>query len=110
MKKSGIHAFLISSLVVLSIFSCKKSETPSPFMNDGIITGPDVRACVCCGGLMINFNGDALPYSGEFRLIENGKDLGITDKDKFPIYVNVDWKTDMTNTCNHIIITRMARK
>ena len=82
----------------------------APYMNDAIITGPDARACICCGGLMITFNGETRPYTGDFRLIENSGDIGITDKDKFPIYVKVDWKEDTTNVCNHIFITRIARR
>ena len=79
-------------------------------MNDAIITGSDARTCVCCGGLMITFNGETRPYTGDFKLIENGVDLGITEKDTFPVYVKVDWKVDTTNSCNHIIITRIGRR
>lgn len=79
-------------------------------MNDAIIIGYDLRTCVCCGGLMITFNGETSPYTGDFKLIENSGDLGVTDKDKFPLYVKVDWKVDTTNVCKHIIITRFARR
>ena len=79
-------------------------------MSNAIITGYDMRACVCCGGLMITFNGETRPYTGEFRLIENSGDLGITDRDKFPLFVKVNWKPDTTNICNHIIITKFARR
>ena len=79
-------------------------------MNDAIITGSDMRMCVCCGGLMISFNGETRPYTGDFKLIENSTDLGITEKDTFPIYVKVDWKVDMTTVCNHIIVTRFKRR
>ena len=80
-------------------------------MNDAIITGTDVRACICCGGLMITFNGEAKPYTGDFRLISNnGTDIDITGNGTYPIYVKVDWKEDTTNVCNHIFITRIARR
>jgi hypothetical protein len=87
--------------------SCKKQTT---YMNDAIITGNDARTCTCCGGLMITFNGETRPYSGDYKLIENGNDLGIKDNEYFPIYVKVDWKVDMTNVCNNIIITRFAKR
>lgn len=61
-------------------------------MNDAIITGADARACICCGGLMITFNGETSAYARDFRLIQNGGSIGITDKDKFPVYVKFDWK------------------
>lgn len=82
------------------------------YMNDAIITGPDFRACICCGGLMITFNGETRPYTGDFRLIntDNSVDLGITNNDTFPIYVKVDWKEDTTNVCHDITITRVARR
>jgi hypothetical protein len=108
MQKFRISAFIVSAMIILSNYSCKKTEIS--FMNDAVITGFDVKTCICCGGVMITFNGVAQPYTGESRLIENGKDLGITAEDKFPIYVKVDWRTDATNVCNHIIITRIARK
>jgi hypothetical protein len=93
--------------ILLLTTSCKKEQ---PYMNDAIITGSDMRMCVCCGGLMITFNGETKPYTGDFKLIENSADLGITEKDTFPIYVKVDWKVDTTNICNHIIITRFKRR
>lgn len=79
-------------------------------MNDAIITGSDARMCVCCGGLMITFNGEVKPYTGDFKLIKNTAATGITEKDTFPVYVKVDWKADTTDVCNHIIITRIARR
>ena len=79
-------------------------------MNEAIITGADMRACPCCGGYMISFNGETTPYAGDFKLIENGSEFGITEKDIFPLYVKVDWKTDTTNACHNIIITRLARR
>ena len=93
--------------VLLLTTSYKKEK---PYMNDAIITGDDARMCICCGGLMITFNGETRPYAGDFKLIENSADLGITEKDSFPIYVKVDWKTDTAKACNHIIITRFKRR
>lgn len=80
-------------------------------MNDAVITGSDLRVCICCGGLMITFNGETKPYIGDFRLIANhGVDIGITERDTFPIYVKVDWKEDTANVCKPILITRIARR
>ncbi len=79
-------------------------------MNDGIITGSDMKMCPCCGGLMITFTENPTPYAAGFHRIENAAALGITDKDTFPLYVKVDWKTDDASVCKPIIITRMIRK
>ncbi len=92
----------------LLFFSCRKAERP--FMNTAIITGSDQRYCICCGGLMITFNGETRPYTGDFKLIANSADLGLTNKDTFPLYVKVDWKADTGNVCGRISITRFARK
>jgi hypothetical protein len=107
MKKPFFFSIMILILPVFLLVSCKKE---TPYMNDAIITGSDARFCICCGGLMITFNGETKAYDGDFRLIANGGKIGITEQDKFPIYVNVDWKVDTTNVCNHILITRIARK
>jgi hypothetical protein len=99
-------------LIILIIFlfannSCQKRIAPD---YKAIITGFDSRKCICCGGLMINFNGETKPYTGDFKLIDNAADLGISENDKFPIYARVKWKPDTTNVCNHIIITKFERQ
>jgi hypothetical protein len=104
MKKSLIA---ITAIFLLVINSCKK-ETTSGY--NAILTGFDLRMCECCGGLMINFNEETKPYTGNFKLIDNAADLGISENDKFPIYAKVEWKPDTTNACNHIIITKFERK
>jgi hypothetical protein len=107
MKKTFLSTSITLTLAIFLFVSCNKE---TPYMNDAIITGSDARTCICCGGLMISFNGETRPYTEDFRLIENGGDIGVTDKDRFPIYVKVDWKEDTTNVCNHILITRIARR
>jgi len=102
------RAIVVIALMFVFLFntSCRKEQ---PYMNNAIITGADARMCPCCGGLMITFNGETRPYTGDYKLIENSSDLGITAKDSFPMYVKIDWKVDSTKTCNHIIITRWKR-
>jgi hypothetical protein len=99
-----LSVFLVLLLILSN--SCKEDS----YMNEGIITGYDLRECACCGGPMITFTSDPKPYSAEFKLIENEADLGITDKDTFPIYVKVDWKESSAGACNRIIITRFVRR
>ncbi|MEP7228717.1 MAG: hypothetical protein ABI691_00615 [Ginsengibacter sp.] len=111
MKKSPQLIAIILTLFFLGSNSCQKEITQEvPYINNAIITGYDVRACVCCGGLMITFDGELKPYTGAFRLISNSADIGIKQTDTFPIYVKVDWKEDTTNICNHILITKIARR
>jgi len=112
MKKSWQITVIILTLFSFTNNSCKKeTQKEVTYMEDAIITGSDVRACICCGGLMITFDGDSKPYSGDFRLISNrAMDIGITQFDTFPIYVRVAWKEDTSNVCHHIFITKIARR
>ena len=108
MQKAIVSVFITLVISVLLFVSCKKDTS---YMNDAIITGYDSRDCICCGGLMITFNGETKPYAGNFRLISNiATDFRITENDTYPIYVKVDWKEDTTNICNLILITRIARR
>ena len=99
-------------IIVMAIFvSCKKEDS---YMNNGIITGLDARACPCCGGIMINFKGETEPYKGDFYLIQNSpSELGIDNNTKFPVYVSVDWKSEgcmVGGTGNLIRVTRFKRR
>ncbi len=82
----------------------------SNFTNNGIITGSDLRKCICCGGLMITFDSNPLPYAAPFKLIENAEHLDIKPNDKFPLYVQIVWHTDTLKGCNNIIVDKMTRK
>ena len=110
-KLSRLRAIILAFLFLVNS-SCQKQIMPQvSYMNNAIITGYDLRACVCCGGLMITFDGTSKPYAGDFGLISNkAADIGITQADTFPIYVKIDWKKDTTNICNHILITKIARR
>ena len=82
---------ILTGLIILTCFtnySCKKSK---PVLIDAVITGMDARACPCCGGLMITFNGETQPYKGAFFLIDNNpSDLGFGATEKYPVLVKVD--------------------
>lgn len=97
----------VAVIFLLAIIACQKEIAPN---YNAIITGFDARKCACCGGLMINFNGETKPYVGDFKLIDNAADLGISENDKFPIYAKVEWEPDTANVCNHIIITKFERQ
>ncbi len=103
MKKCMV---IIAVMSALANATCQKEITPD---YNAIITGFDSRKCVCCGGLMINFDGETKPYVGNFKLVDNFADLSISESDKFPIYAKVEWKPDTTNACNHIVITKFKR-
>lgn len=110
MKEKIIRILLVIAIAII-FYSCADNPAQSS-MTDAVITGFDLRACACCGGLMINFNGDTASYKGEFYIISNNPaEFGITDISDFPIFVKVDWQKD-TSACinNRIIITKFVKK
>jgi hypothetical protein len=89
--------WLITSIAVAGAFillagaSCKKLKDDSA-LQEAYITGFDGRACICCGGYMINFDGETKPYSGNFYLIDNDlSSFGINASSVFPLKVKVAW-------------------
>ena len=76
----------ILSLTFGVFASCEKEYD---YQSVGVITGPEVRDCICCGGFLIEiddstYNFDNLPSSSDIDLIE----------ESFPIEVNLDWSND----------------
>ncbi len=100
---------LISVMTALALLSsaCRKDDE---YMSDAVITGYDVRECACCCGLMINFDGQTQPYTGDFKLIDNSAKLGIDSYEIFPVYVKVDW-TSNADKCfgSYIEVTKLKR-
>ena len=87
MKRSFQLTIVLPTIFFVINNSCKK-ETLANY--NVVITGFDLRMCACCGGLMINFDEETKPYNGDFKLIENSSDLGISENDNFPIYARVE--------------------
>jgi hypothetical protein len=87
-------------------YSSKKTQ---PYMSKAIIIGYQVRPCPGCSGLMISLGQQ--PYNGPFYIVNNNPaDLGISRQSRFPMYLNIDWETDVSMGCNkrHIYITRFS--
>ena len=102
---------LLGALTALTLLTgaCKKADEP---LFDAVITGNNQALCPCCGGLMINFNGETRPYTGDFKLIQNtDAELGISANDTFPLYVKVSW-TPLSGGCGatRITITKLVRR
>ncbi len=77
------------------------------FLNStGVITGPDLRMCICCGGWYIQidqttFEFDSLPLNSNI----------ILQKDPFPIAVQLDWQLSDVSGCpdKRIIIHKITK-
>jgi hypothetical protein len=105
-------SFLLAcSLTFTMLFGTRSCQKDEKYMTDAILTGYDARSCACCGGLMVTFNGETQPYSGDFMLIENTDAIGISSTDRFPIYVELDWTSDSTKCFgNYITVTRIRKQ
>ena len=101
-------------MMVLLITACKKNEcikNVKPKLIDGIITGVDMRECVCCGGLMITFSNDPKPYSATFNTINKmPENTGINEQSKFPIYVSVKYTNSPNNCGNSVDISYLEKR
>lgn len=107
MKPQFILTILAVFFILLTCFSCKQN-VPA-YKSNAIITGFDKRMCSCCGGLMINFTNDPVPYHSAFQLIFNYTATGISEKDSFPLNVYVEYETDTANACKPIRLTKFVR-
>jgi hypothetical protein len=88
-----------------SLTFCHK-EHYTDYTSSGIITGPDIRACACCGGWFIQI--DSTTY--EFDTLPDSSDINL-EKETFPVYVKLDWQFPGTGYCpaNKIIILRIKK-
>lgn len=100
--KNILFAFL---LLTITILSCKKEETDN-FRSTAVITGPDVRDCMCCGGYLIEiedstYNFEILPVSSQINL----------NSEIFPLSVKLDWTYDKKcGDIQYIGITRITKE
>ncbi len=80
------NVLLVILMLAAIIVSCEKEEN---YKSTGIITGPDIRECICCGGYFIEigdstYNFDTLPAFSAIDL----------ETETFPINVKLDWLYD----------------
>ena len=110
MKKLLI--IIVITIVGTTSITCRKHDSNKPTTNltNAIITGVDYRKCACCGGLMITFTNDSIPYSSEFFDI---KDLpansGITEQSTFPMKVKVAYKK-LNEPCGNFVSISILQK
>ena len=92
------YAFLFS----LMLCSCINDDLAS-YKSEGIITGPDYKMCVCCGGWEITI--DDQRYHFDLLPADSRIDL---NKEKFPLKVKLNWEIDKT-ACKWIVISRIVK-
>jgi hypothetical protein len=75
------------------------------YKSDGIITGYDLRECVCCGGWFIDI------ADSTYRFYEVPKDSYIFfEVETYPIKVKLDWKKSPTPCMGDEIIVERIKK
>jgi hypothetical protein len=96
------------SYVLLIIFYCIlfSSCQEDDFKSSGIITGYDIRECICCGGFFIDIENETYRF---YEVPQNSR-LNL-DNPSFPIYVKLDWTKD-PNAClgDEIIVLRIEQE
>lgn len=99
--------FLLSICLIITCFVCCQKANTNDYQSNGIITGPDIRMCPCCGGWYIQI--DSLTY--EFDSIPSNSNIDL-QKDSFPILVKLDWQLSNQIACpdKRIIIKRIMKE
>jgi hypothetical protein len=92
---------------VLVTFLCCQKEDSHIYKSDGLITGPDIRMCACCGGYYIQI--DSITYEFDTLPDNSGIDLQSTS---FPLNVKLDWQLSDKVACpaTRITISRIKKE
>jgi hypothetical protein len=102
-KKTKMNKlYLIVFFFLLFISACNK-ETDE--MDEGRITGPDLRECACCGGWFIEISDSTY----RFYDLPPNSDLNL-EKESFPIDVELIWKIDKDACMGDEILVEFIRK
>jgi hypothetical protein len=93
-----IKHFAVIIILAFGLTLCQK-EKDNP-KSTGIITGPDLRDCACCGGWYITI--DTTHYEFDSLPVSSNIDLA---KETFPVHVKLDWKLSERPSCPYKWIT-----
>ena len=80
-------------LIFLSLAGCQKGLN-NDYQSTGIITGPDMRLCACCGGWYIQI--DSVTY--EFDILPNNTNFDLMTQ-TYPLMVKLDWQLSGQLAC-----------
>ena len=101
MKRSTITGICV---LFFALICCNK-ENSQYYKSTGIITGPDIRMCACCGGWYIQI--DNATY--EFDTLPENSGINL-DKEYFPLNVKLDWQLSDRAACPNTRITILRVK
>ena len=91
---------LVLIIIIMAVFAfCHKDN----YMSEGIIIGPDLRDCACCGGWYIKI--DTTTYEFESLPANSKIDL---QNEQFPIIVSLNWQLSQRAACPSKFIDILA--
>lgn len=96
--------FLVSFILILFLFSCKKEN--ADYQSAGVISGPDLAFCACCGGYFIELNDSTY----HFDSLPSASEIDLTTA-IFPIEVKLDWEYERKcGSIQYILIERIEQQ
>ena len=99
-----IAIFIFSLLIILS--SCSKDDSLT-FESIAKIKGADLSECACCGGWIIEIDGDT--NSQRFEKLPKNSSIDLQNA-TFPIFVNLNWTKDESYCGKGIIVDAIELK
>ena len=97
---------LVVIIILTGFVCCHKEVNNSGYQSEGLISGPDLRACACCGGYYVQI--DKTTY--EFDSLPPNSDINL-QKDTFPILIKLNWQISQKTPCplQRITILKMLK-
>ena len=94
MKRTKVY-FVI--FLVFVMVCCQKDQMK--YQSEGIILGPDLRMCACCGGWLITI--DTITY--RFNSLPDKANIDLQNV-AFPIKVSLNWTLSDKPVCSDKLI------
>ena len=98
-----LKIFSFVTVMLAVVVSCSAQDS---LKSNGVITGYDLRECMCCGGYFIQI--DSTKY--RFDQLPDSTDFTIPNNPEFPINVKLDWIPDSTACMPDMIIVQRIEK
>ena len=103
-----ITIFISVILLNASPPGCDSSEK---YMATGVITGKDMRMCMCCGGYLINLNSNSTEMytDSTYHFNEVPAGIDLNEQASFPVFVKLDYEKTQEYCGKGIKITRVEK-
>ena len=84
--------FILTIIITFSLAFCKREN--NDYLSDGIILGPDIRMCICCGGWYIEIGSATY----EFDSLPDASNINL-QQETFPVRVKLGWQLSDKAAC-----------